>query len=664
MKSFILPFLWLCFVACNKIAPSKEEAEFLKSANSTVHANLSTAVTTYPLPSGLPNQYKSTAFTVSAGGNPVGLYNAGNNSWGNSVSYGYFDFSGTVSISVTPSSGFSSFKLVPSSLGITGVRSGNTITFTLSQPTNISLVLDNDYQGKVLHLFAQEPESDIPSATDPNVLYYGPGYYDLSAQPPLTLSSGKTLYIGGGAVIRGRVKIDNASNVTIRGRGVLLNDYNSPTDDIALALGAVSNSTVKDIIVNRNIGSWTSAMHNCSFVNVTNYKAVSPYFASSDGFNINSSHDITFDKSFIHSADDAVAIKGMSDQIPANSLPVYNITYKNAQLWADANNTIGIGAETRAAYFQNIKFQNIDILYNYDDKNHPDVLPDRSAINIFALHGTYFNDITFEDIRVERAKRLINVQMDETFYFGSLTGNWNWPGAMTNILYKNITSTSGGSNEIKLIGWNDSHRIEGVTLENVKINGNYVKDFKDSHLTMNQYANSVKIVSPSGTVNSDVYNASTDFSPVQGTRRWYYKYWQAGIGTSLMSWNPDGSNHWRGSGSYDAIWNGSGNIYIHPDNSQPILVWNAPKSGTVKITGLVRKNDIGGGDGVNVSIWKNNMMVWPSSSWQTVVYNNTTGFWHDINVPVTFGDELSFRVDQRSNSGWDTTYWNPEIAYQ
>ncbi len=94
----------------------KRKAEFLKSANSAVQANLSTAVTTYPLPSGLPNQYKSTAFTVNAGGNPVGLYNAGNNGWGNSVSYGYFDFSGTVSVSITPSSGFSSFKLVPSSL--------------------------------------------------------------------------------------------------------------------------------------------------------------------------------------------------------------------------------------------------------------------------------------------------------------------------------------------------------------------------------------------------------------------------------------------------------------------------------------------------------------------------------------------------------------------
>ncbi|SDK56425.1 Glycosyl hydrolases family 28 [Pedobacter sp. ok626] len=664
MKILFLIMASVCLVSCHK-AMLDEGVEMLnRKESSTLNALLSDSVTIYPIPSGLPAGYKSAAYTVTAGGKPVALYNAGNNGWGNAVSYGYFDRSGTVTVTVTPSTSFSSFKLLPESLGITGTRNGNTITFSIQQSANISLVLNNNYQGKVLHLFAEDLETEIPSPSDPNVVYYAPGYYDLSTQPPIGLSSGKTLYIAGGAVIRGRVKIDNVSNVTVRGRGILLNDYNSSTDNIALTLASVSNSTVRDIIVNRNIGSWTAAMHNCSFVNVNNYKAISPYFASSDGFNINSSHDITFDKAFVHSADDAVAIKGMSDQLPANSLPIYNITYKNAQLWADANNAIGIGAETRASRFQNILFQNIDVLYNFDDKNHPDVLPDRSAINIFALHGTYFSDITFENIRVENAKRLINIQMDETFYFGSLTGNWSWPGAMTNITYRNITSTSNGSNEIKLAGWDDSHRITGVKFENVKINGAYLLNFSDGRFTVNRFANGLQVISPLGTINGDVYNASGDFSAVQGKRNWYYRVWRAGIGTTLMNWNPDGSNHWRGPGSYDGIWNGTGNIYMHPDNSQAMLEWQAPKAGTVKVTGLVRKNDTGGGDGVNVSIWKNNTLVWPSGQWQTINYNNSTGFWHDINVVVAFGDVLSFRVDQRSNSGWDTTYWNPQVAYQ
>ena len=60
---------------------------------------------------------------------------------------------------------------------------------------------------------------------------------------------------------------------------------------------------------------------------------------------------------------------------PKDALPTSNITYRNAQLWSDANNAIGIGAETVAGYFRDIRFENIDILRNYDDLNYPDSLP-------------------------------------------------------------------------------------------------------------------------------------------------------------------------------------------------------------------------------------------------------------------------------------------------
>lgn len=455
-------------------------------------------VITYAAPADLPENYRSTEFTVKAGEQEIDLYNAGNNSWNKPVSYGYFDMPGAATVTITPNFDYSSFELVPRSLGITGERHGNAITFKLNGPANVSLVLDGNYQGKVLHLFAQSPETDIPDPSDPNVIFFGPGYHDLGdyGSIPTMIASNQTLYISGGAVVRGRFRADNATNITVRGRGILLNDYRSKDeyDDIALALNYVTKSTIRDIIVNRDTNSWTSSMHGSSDLQILNYKAVSPRFASTDGFNIVSSHDIVFDGSFIHSTDDAVAIKGLSqEEDPAKALPVYNITYKNAQLWADGNNTIGIGAETVAAYFRNIKFDNIDILYNFDDRDHPDVLPDRSAINVFALHGTEFKDISFENIRVEKAKRLINVQMDTSFYFGAIQGNWSWPGAMSGIRYKNITSYSDGTNEIKVQGWSKDRIISDITFDNVVINGKKVKSTEDSHFTINKYTKDLKV---------------------------------------------------------------------------------------------------------------------------------------------------------------------------
>jgi len=235
-------------------------------------------------------------------------------------------------------------------------------------------------------------------------------------------------------------------------------------------------------------------LHGSSSVELLNYKGVSPRFASSDGIDINSSHDILIDGAFIHSADDAIAIKGLSEEKEAaNALPIYNITVQNAQLWSEANNAMGIGAETVAAYFKNIKFSNIDVLFNYDDRNNPDVLPDRSAINIFSLNATHFSDITFENIRVEKAKRLINIHMDTTFYFGALLGSWVEDGSISNITYKNITSYSDGTNEIKVAGWDEKHLITDVKFNNIVINGKKVKDLKDEHFTVNKYTANIKV---------------------------------------------------------------------------------------------------------------------------------------------------------------------------
>ena len=98
-----------------------------------------------------------------------------------------------MTVSITVNFAFSSYKLVPNALGLASTRSGNTVTYSLSQPTNVSLVLDGDYYARVVHVFAQAPDPIPVSPTDPNVIYFGPGFYDRSAGAPLQVPSGKTL---------------------------------------------------------------------------------------------------------------------------------------------------------------------------------------------------------------------------------------------------------------------------------------------------------------------------------------------------------------------------------------------------------------------------------------------------------------------------------------
>ena len=93
--------------------------------------------------SGTRGATTSSDFSVSANGQSTGVHGVGSNAWGRTASFSEFDFAnGSVTVSIIVNFAFSSYKLVPNSLGLASTRSCNTVTFTLSQPANVSLVLD------------------------------------------------------------------------------------------------------------------------------------------------------------------------------------------------------------------------------------------------------------------------------------------------------------------------------------------------------------------------------------------------------------------------------------------------------------------------------------------------------------------------------------------
>jgi hypothetical protein len=166
--------------------------------------------------------------------------------------------------------------------------------------------------------------------------------------------------------------------------------------------------------------------------------------------------------------------------------------------------------------------------------------------------------------------------------------------------------------------------------------------------------------------NKDVINyiAALDISANHGNRNWFLKTWVAGIGVRDMAWDIDSSNHWRGHFAYDAAWVEGSEVILHPDVSQVLLEWRAPRSGRIRVSGNVRKSSISGGDGVAVSIWKNDAMIWPSYGvWQIIEFQNANGIPHSFDSFIRAGEIISFRVDQRQGSAFDSTAWRPRISY-
>lgn len=641
------------------------------------------AVKIWPFPEDLPEQYKSSDFSISAEGLEVPVYASGLNAWGNTVSYASFESTREITVCVTVHFPLETAVILPRSLGKTAQIQGDKVFFTASPGEDITLLPDGDYNGRALHLFVRAPLENVPDSQSAEVLYYAPGYHDLSAQAPVQLASGQTVYLAGGAVVRGRFLVNGVSHVTICGPGILLNDYlaNDGYDEVAIALKNSSDVTIRDLTVARSMNAWTAFMWKCSDVSVINYKGINAKYASSDGFNIANCQNVLFDRVFIRSCDDSVAIKGTGTagydpaEDPKDALPTSNITYRNAQLWSDANNAIGIGAETVAGYFRDIRFENIDILRNYDDLNYPDQLTERSAINICALNATDIGNVTFENIRVENAKRLIGITMADSFWFGSLAGNWSWPGSIHDITYKDIQSNSNGSNQIRISGYDEEHLIHDITLENIRLGTVQLSDYDTEHFYVNEFAKSIRLISQSNPAGklldgpyyplSEVHNAAEEFSVQQGENGWHYRTWQAGVGTYDMSWNPDGSGHWRGPKTWDAVWKSGDSLYMHPDETQILLEWVAPRNGSVDITGTVRKFAAEGGDGVTVSIWKNGFMLWPETGqWKPIAYNDTVGCEASVATDVSAGDILSFRVDKNGDTAYDTTEWTPVVQYR
>jgi len=154
------------------------------------------------------------------------------------------------------------------------------------------------------------------------------------------------------------------------------------------------------------------------------------------------------------------------------------------------------------------------------------------------------------------------------------------------------------------------------------------------------------------------WTASAGFSAVQGANRWRYLARSKSTGAFVDATYLDGA--WYGplstSGCYVAA------SSQHPDDSyDSVRRWVAPVSGVVRISGSVRKQDTGGGNGVVASVMRNGTTLWSA----TIAFDDGVGVRTDDElaaVPVSAGDTISFVV--ANNGGWanDATLWDPTIA--
>lgn len=390
-----------------------------------------------------------------------------------------FDFSGKVEIQVRKNNGtINTAQIRPLSYGIVPVVDGNIISFSLDRPRKLSLEVNGD-KLQNLHIFANAILDEKPSLDNPDVIYFGPGLHQPKEQSRgvFRIPSGKTVFIDGGAILKGKLLLDSVQNVMIKGHGIVFQP------ERGVEIRHSQNVTV-DGPVFINPKHSTIYGGQVTGLTVRNIKSFSNW-GWSDGIDLMSCSDVSIDDIFMRNSDDCIAIYGHRWEAYGN---VRNIQIKNSTLWADIAHPINIGlhgnAEADGDTIEHITFSNIDILeHDEDDRNC------QGCMAICPSDNNLVRNITFDNIRVENFQegQLFNIRVLNDKKYSKAPGR-----GIENILFKNIQYNGKGANPSIIYGYDNERRVKNITFENVRINGKFIKNAADGDIKIGEHTVDIK----------------------------------------------------------------------------------------------------------------------------------------------------------------------------
>lgn len=371
------------------------------------------------------------------------------------ASMAYFDFSGQVEVSVTyHKAAVKQARVRPLSAGIEPVIKGNTLTFKLDQPRNLSVEVNGDIFHN-LHLFANPLIENIPDENDPDVIYFGPGIHSFDNNA-FRVPSGKTVYVDGSAILRGQLLIHNAQNVTIMGSGMV-----EHTVKMGVHIANSKNIRVEGIFTTQ------CATGGSDNVSIRNVKSIS-YYGWGDGLNVFASNNVYFDRVFCRNSDDCTTVYATRKGFEGGCR---NIVMENSTLWADVAHPIMIGIHGNAKNFdiiEDLVYRNIDIL------DHKEAQLDyQGCLTINGGDNNIIRNVLFEDIRIEdfRQGQVVNIRIFYNEKYCAAPGM-----SIENVRFKNVSYT-GHNAEVSIIaGYNSDRMVKNIVFENLRINGKLITD--------------------------------------------------------------------------------------------------------------------------------------------------------------------------------------------
>ena len=233
-----------------------------------------------------------------------------------------FDFSEKVEIVVTYNKGkIDSARVRPLSYDIPFTIEGNTLQFSLEKPANLSVEVNGDIFHN-LHLFANPLDTFKVDKKNPDLIYFGPGIHHVEGGE-FRIPSGKTVYVAGGAVMMGRMLIENVHDVKLLGRGII-----DPSVKMGIRIANSRNVYVEGLMATQ------CATGGSDSVTIRNVKVIS-YFGWGDGMNVFSSRNVLFDRVFCRTSDDCTTVYGtrLGFEGPSSNITMFMEMWTNRRFW-------------------------------------------------------------------------------------------------------------------------------------------------------------------------------------------------------------------------------------------------------------------------------------------------------------------------------------------
>lgn len=366
-----------------------------------------------------------------------------------------FDFSEKVEIAVTYNKGeIDSARVRPLSYDIPFTIEGNTLQFLLEKPANLSVEVNGDIFHN-LHLFANPLDTFKVDKKNPDLIYFGPGIHHVEGGE-FRIPSGKTVYVAGGAVMMGRMLIENVHDVKLLGRGII---------DLRVK-GGIHIANSRNVYVEGLVAT-QCATGGSDSVTIRNVKVIS-YFGWGDGMNVFSSRNVLFDRVFCRTSDDCTTVYGTRLGFEG---PSSNITMQNSTLWADVAHPIFIGIHGNAdkpEILENLNYVNIDIL-DHKEKQ----LNYQGCLAINAGDENLIRNVRFEDIRIEnfRQGQLVNLRIFFNEKYCKAPGR-----GIENVVFKNVSYTGNRAEFSVIEGYDAQRKVRNIRFENLRINGQIISD--------------------------------------------------------------------------------------------------------------------------------------------------------------------------------------------